>query len=96
VTRRTEREARDRSETGGRSTNNSTSTASRDGSRISDGPEFKRRGARTVEILRMCSSGGWVRLVRHASANSAELVLEITEESVDGRRFERRLTLEKD
>jgi hypothetical protein len=55
----------------------------------------RRANARTVEILRMCSSGGWMRLVRHASAKSNELVLEITEQPADGRRSEQRLTLEK-
>ena len=37
---------------------------------------------------------GWTRLLRRASAKSNELVLEITEQSADGRRFDRRLTLE--
>jgi len=36
-----------------------------------------------------------MRLLRRASAKSNELVLEITEQSADGRRFDRRLTLEK-
>ena len=49
----------------------------------------------TIEIVRMCASGGLMRLVRRASAKSTGLVLEITEQSADGRRFERRLTLEK-
>ena len=55
----------------------------------------RRADERTVEIVRMCASGGWMRLVRRASAKSNELVLEITEQSADGRRFDRRLTLEK-
>ena len=55
----------------------------------------RRADERTVEIVRMCASGGWMRLQRHASAKSNELVLEITEQSADGRRFDRRLTLEK-
>src|SRR6478672_10114052 len=50
---------------------------------------------RTVEIVRTCASGGWMRLLRRASAKSNELVLEITEQSADGRRLDRRLTLEK-
>ena len=49
---------------------------------------------RTVEIVRMCG-GGWMRLLRRASANSNELVLEIAEQSPDGRRTDRRLTLER-
>jgi hypothetical protein len=50
---------------------------------------------RTVEIVRMCASGGWVRLLRHASSKSNELLLEITEQSPDGRRFDCRLMLER-
>jgi hypothetical protein len=49
----------------------------------------------TVEILRTCASGGWVRLLRRASAKSNELVLEITEQFADGRRSDRRLMLER-
>src|ERR1051325_5654284 len=49
----------------------------------------------TVEVVRMCSSGGWMRLLRRASAKSNALVLEITEQSADGHRFDRRLMLEK-
>jgi hypothetical protein len=55
----------------------------------------RRAGERTVEIVRMCANGGWMRLLRRASANSNELVLEIAEQSADGRRFDRRLMLEK-
>jgi hypothetical protein len=51
---------------------------------------------RTVEIVRMCASGGWMRFLLRVSAKSNELVLEITEQSADGRRFDRRLTLEKE
>jgi hypothetical protein len=55
----------------------------------------RRADERTVEIVRMCASGAWMRLLRRASAKGNELVLEITEQSADGRRFDRRLTLEK-
>jgi hypothetical protein len=55
----------------------------------------RREDERTVEIVRMCASGGWMRLLRRASANSNELILEIAEQSADGRRFDRRLTLER-
>jgi hypothetical protein len=54
----------------------------------------RRVDERTVEILRMCASGAWMRLLRRASTKANELVLEITEQSADGRRFDRRLTLE--
>jgi hypothetical protein len=49
----------------------------------------------TVEILRRCASGEWIRLVRRSSVPPKELVLEITEQQPDGRRFERRLVLER-
>ena len=55
----------------------------------------RRADERTVEIVRMCTSGGWMRLLRRASATANELVLEITEQSADGRRVDRRLTLER-
>jgi hypothetical protein len=55
----------------------------------------RRADERTVEIVRMCASGAWLRLLRHTSAKANELVLEITEQSADSRRFDRRLTLER-
>ena len=55
----------------------------------------RRMDGRTVEVLRMCSSGAWLRWVRRLVAQSKELVLEVTELSSDGRRTERRLVLEK-
>ena len=55
----------------------------------------RREDSSTVEILRMCASGGWARYVRRLSAPAKEMVLEITEQHPDGRRFERRLVLEK-
>src|SRR6476646_6431775 len=55
----------------------------------------RRSDERTVEIVRTCASGGWMRLLRRASAKANELVLEISEQSADGRRFDRRLMLEK-
>jgi len=53
----------------------------------------RRADERTVEILRMCANGGWMRLLRRVAAQPNELVLEITEQFADGRRFDRRLTL---
>jgi len=55
----------------------------------------RRADERTVEIIRMCASGDWMRCLRRASAKVNELVLEITEHSADGRRLDRRLTLER-
>ena len=50
---------------------------------------------RTVEVLRNCDSGGWIRFVRRLAADRNELILDITEQKPDGRRLERRLVLEK-
>src|ERR1043166_4435341 len=55
----------------------------------------RRADERTVEIVRMCASGDWMRFLWRPSAKANELVLEITEQSADGRRCDRRLTLER-
>jgi hypothetical protein len=56
----------------------------------------RRLDSGTVEILRRCASGAWVRLIIRRSAPQAkELLLEIREQRPDGRRVERRLILEK-
>src|SRR5207302_7385842 len=47
----------------------------------------RRLDGRTVEVLRMCSSGAWLRWVRRSVVQSKELVLEVTEQSSDGRRI---------
>jgi hypothetical protein len=49
----------------------------------------------TVEILRKCASGEWTRFVRRSAAQPKELILDITGQHQDGRRFERHLVLEK-
>jgi len=60
------------------------------------GTQLSRRlDGRTVEILRTCAGGEWIRFVRRLSANPNELVLEVTQQQADGRRFEWRLMLEK-
>lgn len=60
------------------------------------GTQLSRRlDGTAVEIIRKCESGEWTRLVRRWSAQPKELVLEITEQQSDGRRFERHLVLEK-
>jgi hypothetical protein len=51
--------------------------------------ESRRVNSRTVEILRRCTNGAWIRFVRK------ELVLEITGQRADGQRLEQRLVLEK-
>ena len=48
-----------------------------------------------MEILRICESGKWTRFVRRSAMHPKELILEITDHLPDGRRFERRLVLEK-
>jgi hypothetical protein len=55
----------------------------------------RRVDGRTVEVLRMCASGTWLRWVWRSALQAKELVLEVTERSSDGRRIERRLVLEK-
>jgi hypothetical protein len=53
----------------------------------------RRVDSRTVEILRECA-GGQVRLVRRAEKPGV-LILEITEQNLDGHRSERRFVMEK-
>src|SRR5262252_4710578 len=55
----------------------------------------RRVDSQTVEILRKCASGEWTRFVRRSPVQAKELILDITEQRLDGRRFERRLVLEK-
>ena len=55
----------------------------------------RRLDAQTVEIFRSCTAGGSTRFIRRLSTQTEELVLEITEQKPDGRRFESRLVLEK-
>lgn len=63
---------------------------------VCSGTQSSRRvDGRTVEILRKCESGVWIRFVRRLSAQPKELILKITEQLSDGRRVERRLVLEK-
>jgi hypothetical protein len=54
----------------------------------------QRVDSQTVEVLRTCASGGWTRFVRRLTIQR-ELVHEITAQQPDGRRFERRLVLER-
>jgi hypothetical protein len=55
----------------------------------------RRMDGETVEILHKCATGSWTRLVRRSPASAKELILEITDQHNDGRRFERRLVLDK-
>lgn len=55
----------------------------------------RRLDTQIVEILRTCRSGESTRIVRRLSSDAKELVLEITEQQTEFRRFDRRLVLEK-
>jgi hypothetical protein len=54
----------------------------------------RRIDSQTVEIVRNCGAGAWTRFVRRTTPKN-ELVLEISEQHADGRRFDRRLVFEK-
>jgi hypothetical protein len=54
----------------------------------------RRIDRQTIEILRKCGSGAWTRFLRRTAPGN-ELVLEISEQRADGRRFGRRLVFEK-
>jgi hypothetical protein len=49
---------------------------------------------RTVEILRTCEAGEWIRFIRRVNANG-ELVLEVSDRRPDGRQVQIRFVLEK-
>jgi hypothetical protein len=49
---------------------------------------------RTVEILRTCKTGGWMRIIRQVNTNG-EMVLEVSGRRPDGHQVHLRLVLEK-
>jgi hypothetical protein len=53
-----------------------------------------RTDSQTIEIFRSCGGGAWTKFVRRTALKS-QLVLEISEQRADGRRFDRRLVFEK-
>jgi hypothetical protein len=55
----------------------------------------RRVDSQAVEILRTCTSGESTKFLRRLTQQGQELILEITEQRAGGRRFERRLVLEK-
>ena len=60
------------------------------------GTQLSRRIDRqTIEILRNCGAGAWTSLVRRTALKN-RLVLEISEQHADGRRFDRRLVFDSD
>ena len=91
----------DRVEADGRATSSSTTlyldgkTRDFQDDECSGTQSSRRVDSQTVQILRRCTSGGWTRFVRRSAAQSKDLILEITEQHPDGRRFERHLVLEK-
>ena len=54
----------------------------------------RRVDGRTVEIVYRCRDG-WTRWMRRLPPETLELIFDVTEYLSDGRRFERRLVLEK-
>src|SRR5258708_38703610 len=91
----------DRTEANGRSTSSSillyldgTARAFQDAG-CSGTQSSRRVDSRTVEIFRDCASGQWIRFIRRSRTQPNELILEITEQHPDGRRFARRLVLEE-
>jgi len=55
----------------------------------------RRLDSQTIEILRACRSGESIRMVRRLSSDAKQMMLEITEQQTDFRRFDRRLVLDK-
>jgi hypothetical protein len=54
----------------------------------------RRIDSQSIEIRRNCEAGAWIRFVRR-TASMDQLILEISEQRADGRRFDRRLVFEK-
>ena len=55
----------------------------------------RRLDGQTVEILRVCASGGWTWLIRQAAVQSNEITLDITEKRGDRSHVEWRVVLKK-
>jgi hypothetical protein len=59
------------------------------------GTQLSRRiDSQTIEILRNCGTGAWIKLVRRIALKQ-QLILEISEQRHGGRRFDRRQIFEK-
>lgn len=54
----------------------------------------QRVDSRTVQILRTCEAGGWMRIVRRVNRNG-QLILELSRRRTDGRQVQMRLVFEK-
>jgi hypothetical protein len=90
----------DRTEQDGRSTTDSTVLFLDGAPRDFQDPECRgtqssqRVDNRTVEILRTCQAGGWIRVICRM-VTGGELILEISGRRPDGRQVQMRLVLEK-
>ena len=91
----------DRTETNGRSTTSSVLLYFDGRARAFNeagcsGTQSSRRlDSRTVEILHDCAGGQSTRVIRRSGERPNELVLEITDQYPDGRKYERRLVFER-
>ncbi len=91
----------DRIESDGRHTSSSTVLYLDGTSRVfqdfecSGSQSSRSTDSNTVEIVRNCELGHWIRLTSRLAGADRQLVLEITEQFADGRRFERRLVFER-
>ena len=91
----------DRTEVNGQVTSSSTllyfDGVARDfqGAKCTGTQASRRVDSHAVEILRHCGGGAWTRFVRRTAGKQNELIIEISEQRADGRRFDRRLVFEK-
>ena len=90
----------DRTERDGRSTTDSTvlfldgQPRNYQGLHCTGTQSSQRVDNRTVEIMRTCEAGEWMRFIRRVNANG-ELVLEVSDRRPDGRQVQIRFVLEK-
>jgi len=90
----------DRTERDGRSTTDSTVLFLDGKPRVYQDPDCtgtqssQRMDNRTVEILRTCKTGAWMRVIRQVNTNG-EMVLEVSGRRPDGHQVQFRLVLEK-
>jgi hypothetical protein len=54
----------------------------------------RRIDSESIEIRRNCGAGAWIRFVRR-TASRGQLILDISEQRADGRRFDRCLVFDK-
>jgi hypothetical protein len=91
----------DRTESNGRSTSSSVLLYFDGRARAFSEPgcsgtqSSRRLDSGTVEILHGCTGGQSTRVIRRSGERPNELILEITDKYPDGRKYERRLVLER-